>query len=127
MKVGLFLGQPASLYLLIHVHYFQMAKSNAERQREYRARRNADSERREDYLKRERERWKRDTDAGKKKAISDLSERGQRRKRKEWWKAKDRQKRRAEIENSGPTSLTPPQSPDSEIQDAVQARPGSSR
>ena len=33
-----------------------MAKSNAERQREYRARRNADSERREDYLKRERER-----------------------------------------------------------------------
>ena len=104
-----------------------MAKSNAEakgiqgeKKRRFREKGRLPKER-------ERERWKRDTDAGKKKAISDLSERGQRRKRKEWRKAKDRQKRRAEIENSGPTSLTPPQSPDSEIQDAVQARPGSSR
>jgi len=104
-----------------------MAKSNAERQREYRERRNADPQRREEYLRKECERWKRDTEAGKKKSINDLSKRAQRSKRKEWRKAKERQKRKAEIENSGPTSLTPPHTPDSESQDAVQARPGSSR
>ncbi|KAL7370849.1 hypothetical protein ABVT39_012719 [Epinephelus coioides] len=101
-----------------------MGKSNAERQREYRARRNADAE---EYLRKERERWKRDTEAGKKKSIHDLSKRAQRHKRKEWRKAKERQKWKAENDNSGPISLTPPHSPDSEIQDAVQARPESSR
>lgn len=104
-----------------------MAKSNAERQREYRARRNADSQRREEYLRKERGRWQRETAAGKKKSINDLSERAKRHKRKMWRKAKERQKRKAEIESSGSAPLTPPQSPESEIQDAVQARPGSSR
>ena len=104
-----------------------MAKSNTERQREYRARRNADSQRKEEYLRNERERWRRDTEAGRNKSINDLSERAKRSKRKMWREAKKRQKRKAEIENSGSTSLTPPHSPNSEIQDAVQARPGSSR
>jgi len=44
-----------------------MAKTAAERQRQYRARRDADVERREKYLRSECERWKRDTEAGKKK------------------------------------------------------------
>ena len=56
-----------------------MAKSNAERQREYRARRNADSQLREECLRKERERWRRDTEAGKKKSVNDLSKRAQRR------------------------------------------------
>ncbi|KAL7388809.1 hypothetical protein ABVT39_021118 [Epinephelus coioides] len=109
----------------VHILKYQMAKSNAERQREYRARRNA--QKREEYLRKECEWWKRDTEAGKKKSINDLSKRAQRHKWKEWRKAKERQKRKAEIDNSGPISLTPPHSPDSEIQDAVQARPESSR
>lgn len=98
-----------------------------QRQREYRARRNGDLQRREEYLRKERDRWRRDTDAGKKKSINDLSERAKRAKRKTWRKAKERQKRKAEINNSEPTTLTPPHSPDSDNQDAVQASPGSSR
>lgn len=112
---------------MLIIFRYQMAKSNAERQREYRARRNADAQRREEYLRKERERWKRDTEAGKKKSIHDLSKSAQTHKWKEWRKAKERQKWKAEIDNSGPISLTPPHSPDSEIQDAVQARPESSR
>ncbi|XP_049336472.1 uncharacterized protein LOC111193354 isoform X2 [Astyanax mexicanus] len=48
--------------------------SAAEKQRRYRARRDADPERREKYLQGERQRWRRDVEQGKKKTISDLSE-----------------------------------------------------
>lgn len=65
-----------------------MAKTAAERQRQYRARRDADPERRENYLRSERERWKRDTEAGKKKKISNLGDRAKRHKRKMWRDAK---------------------------------------
>jgi len=65
-----------------------MAKTAAERQRQYRARRDADAERREKYLRSERERWKRDTEAGKKKKISNLSDRAKRNKQKTWRDAK---------------------------------------
>ncbi|KAL2095619.1 hypothetical protein ACEWY4_007767 [Coilia grayii] len=71
-----------------------MAKTAAERQREYRARRDADPEKRESYLRRERQRWRRDVEAGKKKLINELSERGQRSRRKMWRQAKRRQKKR---------------------------------
>jgi hypothetical protein len=61
---------------------YKMAKSNAERQREYRARRNADPQRREEYLKKEDERLERYTIAGEKKSTHYLAERAQRNKRK---------------------------------------------
>ncbi|XP_052004598.1 uncharacterized protein LOC127659023 isoform X3 [Xyrauchen texanus] len=73
--------------------YTVMAKTAAERQREYRARRNADPVRREKYLRSERERWKRDIDTGKKKRIGDLGEKDQRWRRKKWRDAKERQKK----------------------------------
>lgn len=58
-----------------------MAKTAAERQRQYRARRNTDAERRETYLRSERERWKRDRQGKRKKKaiwvteLNDISER----------------------------------------------------
>lgn len=45
----------------------------AERQRKYRERLKADSERRERYLQSERERWRKNVEAGKKKAINEMS------------------------------------------------------
>lgn len=59
-----------------------MSKTAAEWEREHRARRDADPQRREKYLRSECERWKRDTEAGKKKSINNLSERAKRHKRK---------------------------------------------
>ncbi|XP_050974501.1 uncharacterized protein si:ch211-67e16.4 isoform X3 [Labeo rohita] len=74
--------------------YTVMAKTAAEKQREYRARRDADPVRREKYLRSERERWRRDVETGKKKRIGDLCEKAQRWRRKQWREAKERQKRR---------------------------------
>lgn len=104
---------------------YEMTKSNAEAKSA--GREEMQIQRSEGQLRKEGERWKRDTEAGKKKSINDLSKRAQRCKRKELRRAKERQKRKPEIENSGLTSLTPPHTPDSDIQDAVEARPGSSR
>lgn len=67
-------------------------KTTAERQREYRARRDADPVRREKYLRSERERWRRNIEAGKKKRIIDLCEKAQRWRRKKWREAKERQR-----------------------------------
>ncbi len=71
-----------------------MEKTSAEKQREYRARRDADPARREKYLRNERERWRRDVETGKKKRIGDLCEKAQRWRRKQWRESKERQKRR---------------------------------
>ncbi|KAI4823751.1 hypothetical protein KUCAC02_012321 [Chaenocephalus aceratus] len=91
-----------------------MGKPAAERQREYRARRNADPDRRENYLRSERKRWKMNTEEGKKKTISDLSDRAERQKRTMWRKAQRRHEEREAFSNIN----TPPQRPN--IQHAVQ-------
>ncbi len=57
-------------------------KTAAERQRQYRASLNADPEKREKYLEKERQRWRKNLEAGKKKGINELSERQQRLKRR---------------------------------------------
>ncbi|KAF3859612.1 hypothetical protein F7725_022011 [Dissostichus mawsoni] len=57
------------------------------------------------YLRSERKRWKRNTEEGKKKTISDLSDRAKRQKRKMRRKAKRRQKEREAFSNIN----TPPQ------------------
>ncbi len=58
--------------------------SAADRQWRCRARRDADTERKQKYLESERQRWRRDVEQGKKKKISDLSERGKGQLRKKW-------------------------------------------
>lgn len=100
-----------------------MAPTTAsERQRQYRTRLKADPERREKYLQSERERWRRNVEAGKKKIICDLSEREQRQKRKAWRAAyKSSKERREALRNL----TTPPQSPEQAPE--LYPRPGSSR
>ncbi|CAL8405959.1 unnamed protein product [Arctogadus glacialis] len=61
--------------------------SAAEKQRQYRARRNADPEKRAAYLQKHRETWQENKQQGKVKAVKDLSEREKRRKRAYWRKA----------------------------------------
>lgn len=53
-------------------------------QHRYRAKRDADPERRAEYLQKEREKWQRDQETGEKKKFADLSERDQRAQRKKW-------------------------------------------
>lgn len=83
--------------------------STAESQRQFRARRDADPEKRAQYLEREKQRWRRNVEAGKKKTISDLSERAQRQRRKKWRAAYTRSKERREALRN---ISTPPQSPE---------------
>ncbi|KAK7160697.1 hypothetical protein R3I93_008381 [Phoxinus phoxinus] len=61
------------------------------------------------YLKKERERWRKDRDTGKKKAINDLTERGKRSQKKKLKEAKKaaRDKARTIVELQ-----TPPPSPE---------------
>lgn len=66
--------------------------SNAERQRLFRARRNADPVRRQQYLEKERQKWRRDVETGKKLLIRDLNERDQRQLRKKWREQNARRK-----------------------------------
>lgn len=71
----------------VWIPYLQGANpplSAAEKQRRYRARRDADPERRERYLEKGRERYREDLKSGRKKRISNLSERGKRRQHKKW-------------------------------------------
>lgn len=94
-----------------------MAKTAAEKQRAYRARRDADPARREKYLRTERERWRRDVETGKKKRIGDLCEKAQRWRRKQWREAKERQKRRKPFFK---IIVSPPDSPEPSLMALLQ-------
>ncbi|XP_061598342.1 uncharacterized protein LOC133461445 [Cololabis saira] len=102
-----------------------MSSKGAETARRYRERRNADQQRREQYLEKEREKWKRDRETGKKKGINEISEREKRAKRKKWREAK--QKVRARNKGSAlQQSETPPATPPSSSTEN-QPEPGPSR
>lgn len=90
-----------------------MSQRGAEIAKRYRERRDADPDRRRQYLEKERARWKKDRDTGKKKGIDDLSEREKRAKRKKWREAKKaaRAKSRA---SALLLSETPPSTPETE-------------
>lgn len=89
----------------------EMKLSAAEKQCQYRARRDADPERRAAYLKKQQEKWHEDRRLGKVKTVQDLSEREKRRKRKYWRRAqREARERRKVIENQ----VTPLQSPEDE-------------
>lgn len=86
-----------------------MALTAAEKQRRYRARRDADPSKRQEYLKKERQTWKARKEAGKVKSVSELSEREKRSKRKYWRKAQQKcREKKAAIDSLA----TPPESPD---------------
>ncbi|KAK7153869.1 hypothetical protein R3I94_007281 [Phoxinus phoxinus] len=100
--------------------YSVMAKTAAEKQRAYRARRDADPHRRERYLRTERERWRRDVETGKKKRIGDLCEKAQRWRRKQWRDAKERQKRKPFFKIID----SPPDSPETSLMVLLQPQRG---
>ncbi|XP_056110188.1 zinc finger CCCH domain-containing protein 13-like [Rhinichthys klamathensis goyatoka] len=83
----------------------------AEMQRRYREKRDADPERREMYLQKEREKWQRDRETGKKKRVADLSEHEKRAQRKKWRErkreTKARKKARPAIPSPPATTLPP--------------------
>ena len=82
-------------------------QSAAEKQRAYRARRDADPTRRSEYVKKEQERYQLGKETGRKKIIANMDERSQRRQRKMWRHCQQRHRRK-------PTMETPPVSPDAE-------------
>ncbi|KAL1258954.1 hypothetical protein QQF64_009531 [Cirrhinus molitorella] len=86
-----------------------MGLSAAEKQRQYRARRDADPERRAAYLQKHRKKWHDDRKLGKVTIIKDLSEREKRRKRAYWRRAQRQSRERKEVIKD---QVTPPQSPE---------------
>lgn len=86
-----------------------MGLSAAERQRQYRARRNADPGRRAAYLKKHREKWHVDKSLGKVKTQKDLSKRGKRWKKAYWRKAQRQTRERKKVLQN---QVTPPESPE---------------
>lgn len=87
-----------------------MSSRGAEIARRYRERRDADPDRRRKYLEKERDRWNKDRETGKKKGVNELSEREKRAKRKKWKEAK-RQARARTSASAVLQSETPPNSP----------------
>ena len=62
----------------------KMGMSNAERQRKFRLLRDADPERRQEFLKKCKEKYQEDKRTGKKKLVKDMTEREKRAARKQW-------------------------------------------
>ena len=83
--------------------------SAADKQRQYRARRNADPEKRAAYLQKHRETWQENKQRGKVTAVKDLSKREKRRKQAYWRKAQRQTRERKKVIES---QFTPPQSPE---------------
>ncbi|CAG6016110.1 unnamed protein product, partial [Menidia menidia] len=81
--------------------------SAAERQRQYRALRNADPERWAENLEKDRERWNKKRNAGLTRTVANLSEREQRHTRTYWREAQQRCRARGQR-----TFETPPPSPE---------------
>jgi len=91
-----------------------MAKlSVAEKQRRYRERRDADPTKRQAYLEKERSAWRQKRASGKVKSIGEVSERTQRKVRKQWREAQRRCRQKES--NQSTTKLTPPSTPDAEL------------
>ncbi|XP_062846256.1 E3 ubiquitin-protein ligase BRE1A-like [Trichomycterus rosablanca] len=101
-----------------------LPRSAAEKQRRYRARRDADPERREKYLEKEREKYREDLKSGRKKRINNLSEREKRRQRKKWRETYHRIKDRKEALQH---LITPSHSPQLSPAQAVDPQPSTSR
>ena len=90
-----------------------MAMSNAERQRKYRQRRDADHNKRQQYLKESRERYVRDRQTGRNKSIGEMTDREKRMVRKKWrnQKRKDRERKKM-LTKAVQSEISPPSSPE---------------
>uniref|UniRef100_UPI003590066A uncharacterized protein isoform X2 n=1 Tax=Myxine glutinosa TaxID=7769 RepID=UPI003590066A len=99
--------------LLIHCLGTEgMPLSAAEKQRQYRQRRDRDPVRREEYLKKEKLQWQKRKETGKVKLVSELSDRAARKLRREW-KLRRAKNRKLEKERARTLDklVTPPGSP----------------
>ena len=99
-----------------------MALSAAEKQRQYREKRDSDPERRAKFLKQQKERYQSDKDLGRRKLVSDLTGREKRHQRR-YWKGKQRLSRQKRKADSVALNMTPPLTPEINIQE----QPGLSR
>lgn len=105
--------------------YVSMPLSAAEKQRRYRARRDADPERRAKYLEWEKQKWRKDREnQGKKKTIEECSNREKRFQRRKWKAAQA--KCRAAKKAASVLMSTPPASPESQQPDQQGAGPSRS-
>lgn len=89
--------------------------SNAEKQRRYRARRDSDNERRQQYLNKEKDKWKKDREEGnKRKCQTSVKEEGE----------KEVARRKKKLRDKARCSVmtTPPRSRDNPL-DAAQQGP----
>lgn len=84
---------------------FQMPLTSAEKQKRYRAKRNADPARRAEFLQKERESWHK-----RKKLVNSLSEREKKRTRKIWKNSKANARKQRD-EEQVMIDLTPPSTP----------------
>ena len=80
--------------------------SNAEKQRRYRLKRDADPEKRASYLAHKKQKYQSDLSLGKRKSVAKLTDRQKRQQRKKW------KKNQAACRLSKRDQLTPPDSPD---------------
>jgi len=115
--------QKLSAVLLLNFFYREMAKkSRAEIQRAYRERRDADPSRRQQYLQKEHNKYRKDVQCGKRKLVADIqSQRELRKVRKEWKNRQhDHRSRVALLKDTGLN--TPPWSPESTEQGAHESR-----
>ncbi|WAR05474.1 hypothetical protein MAR_020843 [Mya arenaria] len=101
--------------VLIHIasstclESYKMGMSNAERRRKFRARRDEDETSRRKYLKDSKEKYKKDKTLGKRKQITDMTQREKRHQRKIWRVQKKELKERRKAEQK--RILIPPSSP----------------
>lgn len=87
-------------------------KRNREYQKRWREKMNRQPEVKEEFLKKERERWAKRVKDGKVKNISDMEEREKRQKRKVWKHAqRESRERRRKAEEGWQSLSTPPESP----------------
>ncbi len=101
-----------------------MPLSAAEKQRRYRQRRDADPERREAYLGKERAKWRKDRDTEKKRSVSELNYRERRAKRRNWRAAQVKSRTAKAVSTAIiDQCMTPPLSPEPGVEPA----PGPSR
>ena len=86
-------------------------KSRAQIQREYRQRRDADAERRQQYLETEHKKYVKDLLAGKRKRVADIqNERELRKTRRQWKKRQRISRHRAKVQSEA-TMMSPPETP----------------
>ncbi|XP_061880447.1 uncharacterized protein LOC133632179 [Entelurus aequoreus] len=99
----------------------KLPQSAAEKQRRYRARRDADPERRERYLKREKEKYKTDVESGRRKRINEVGNKEKHKRRQKWRETYHRMKGRKEAVRH---LITAPGYHQCKLQNHNQALPG---